>query len=58
MEQAGQDDSFDFDEAGTTCLQEFQRPRGNPASEEALHIRDTAGEVPRQYDHVCRGLRL
>lgn len=59
--QVGQGDSFDFDDAGNACLQEFQRPRGNHASEEALHIRDTfrkyfvspAGEVPWQYDRAA-----
>lgn len=64
--QADQGDRFDFDDGGNASLQEFQRPRGNRASEEALHIRYTfrkyfvlpAGEVPWQYDRVRRGLRL
>lgn len=64
--QADQGDSFDFDDDGNASLHEFQRPRGNRASEEALHIRDKfknyfvspAGEVPWQYDRVRRGLRL
>ncbi|XDV25635.1 hypothetical protein PO909_029521 [Leuciscus waleckii] len=66
--QASLGESFDVDDAGSgnACLQELQRPRGNRASEEALHIRDTytkyfvspAGEVPWQYDRVRRGLRL
>ncbi|KAI7789427.1 hypothetical protein IRJ41_012110 [Triplophysa rosa] len=63
MGQVSQVDSFDFDNAGNACLEEFQRPRGNRASEEALHIRDTfrkyfvsaAGEVPWQYDRVRCG---
>uniref|UniRef100_A0A8C1XYC4 DDE Tnp4 domain-containing protein n=1 Tax=Cyprinus carpio TaxID=7962 RepID=A0A8C1XYC4_CYPCA len=58
--QADQGDSFDFDDGGNASLHEFQRPRGNRASEEALHIRDTfrkyfvspAGEVPWQYDRL------
>ncbi|KAI7806549.1 hypothetical protein IRJ41_007875 [Triplophysa rosa] len=61
--QVSQVDSFDFDNAGNACLEEFQRPRCNRASEEALHIRDTfrkyfvsaAGEVPWQYNRVRCG---
>lgn len=64
MGRASQGDSFDFDNAGNVCSEELQRSKCNCASEEALHIRDTfrkyflsaAGEVPWQYDCVCRGL--
>eukprot|EP00064_Thunnus_orientalis_P018780 superscaffoldBa00004442_g18886 len=60
---ASQDDSFD-DADSSACLQEIQRPRGNWASAEALHIPDTfkqyfvspAGQLPWQYDHLCCGL--